>query len=797
MAQELIYTSAPRGLRVGASGFCTVACTRGMAPNYIEALESLSGYTAVFPPHHPQAALNPVSFSHHVLRIGGRQVSVLSRVAAAGVDHTGRSNKLAHHVVVSPEERPAGGPAWVIQQEGMLRTGWDEPAGYIDELKRVPRGDSVPAPCRAWQERLGDAGWAGVLAQSFVEDLRRPSFLLYEPGTDVLPLIGEAMRLLRPEQRWQVTFNTYFESLPIGATCLWRCCLPDSLALKQARRMRGALVLDLMAGTGQPEEAVRRLEGGSALIEYARSGVPPVVKEAPREPAPVVEEAALVSEVELDGVPLALESDGAPPPPDVGKARAVAMRRRRSEWRTQRAEQAEQRRRRRRVIRLIAVGVVLLLSFMLLAAFAVRGKLSQLSGLVASWRASGAEPGVEKQQTPPGHKTGSQRQEAVQNLHNHPPAAGVPEDPIPPPLPSEKNDKGVPSQPEPSTFAPEGGAEERPVEPKPSVHGAAAVPEQSPQQIPTVERVEFKPDFHFLIEVAPKKNKFEIKGITSEWCITGLRTIDDADAVKAVVDRVDRRVILHGQNPQGDSPAEKVLEFFTDQDALCFVKHAKDVTSIGDCLSDVSYVEISKPRGDEVVYVLTRKVEREALWKAIGPFSFAARCRLPKPARLELTKDALPEKVPIGNKEKAEYFARVEPTPEGLSFRLDSRELSEAQKELRETDAKLKAAREKLPTDFIAAREEHLMLKDNPEAKAERKQAAKKTYEEEKKGIVSKDFDALVAAELNHESAADWVERAEQEVKGALLRRAEAPVELPKDEPIVIVTLKGPESEKH
>ena len=91
MPQELVYTSVPRGLRLGTSGFCTVACTRGMAPNYIELLESLSGYTAVFPPHDKRSSQNPVAFSHYRFAIGGKPVSILSRVAFAGVDHTQRA----------------------------------------------------------------------------------------------------------------------------------------------------------------------------------------------------------------------------------------------------------------------------------------------------------------------------------------------------------------------------------------------------------------------------------------------------------------------------------------------------------------------------------------------------------------------------------------------------------------------------------------------------------------------------------------------------------------------------------
>src|SRR5690606_29192447 len=99
MSQELIYTSAPRGLKPGSRGFCTVQSTQGMARKLADQLENLSGYRYVFPPHGPQAALNPVAWSHWKLTVGGRPMHVLSRIADAGLDYTQRTNKFVHHGV--------------------------------------------------------------------------------------------------------------------------------------------------------------------------------------------------------------------------------------------------------------------------------------------------------------------------------------------------------------------------------------------------------------------------------------------------------------------------------------------------------------------------------------------------------------------------------------------------------------------------------------------------------------------------------------------------------------------------
>src|SRR5688572_1689102 len=103
MAQEIIYTSAPQGLRPGTYGFCTVAATAGMPSSLLERLEALSGYSHLYPPDDPRAALNPVVHSHLILKLNGRRVHVVSRIADAGLDYSQRSNKLAHHAVLEDQ----------------------------------------------------------------------------------------------------------------------------------------------------------------------------------------------------------------------------------------------------------------------------------------------------------------------------------------------------------------------------------------------------------------------------------------------------------------------------------------------------------------------------------------------------------------------------------------------------------------------------------------------------------------------------------------------------------------------
>src|SRR5437016_5585315 len=84
MSHELFYTSAPKGLRPGSRGFCTVASTEGLPAHLAEQIESLSAYRPLFPPLDARAKLNPIVYSH--LRITGRSKTyhVLSRIGPAG-----------------------------------------------------------------------------------------------------------------------------------------------------------------------------------------------------------------------------------------------------------------------------------------------------------------------------------------------------------------------------------------------------------------------------------------------------------------------------------------------------------------------------------------------------------------------------------------------------------------------------------------------------------------------------------------------------------------------------------------
>jgi hypothetical protein len=103
-----------------------------------------------------------------------------------------------------------------------------------------------------------------VLAEFFLADSRRPVYLVFRPGMDLLPLFVEAIALLPAARRWEVEFTTSFTTLPQGVSCAWRGVLDGSREAEAAERLPSALVIDVCRPLGGAQ--------GGALVHLARTG---------------------------------------------------------------------------------------------------------------------------------------------------------------------------------------------------------------------------------------------------------------------------------------------------------------------------------------------------------------------------------------------------------------------------------------------------------------------------------------------------------------------------------------------
>jgi len=219
MSRQLIYTSAPHGLKPGSSGFCTVAADGGMSQTLMTKLELLGGYEFRYNLSDPKAERNPINFCYTRITLGGQAASILSRVAFCGADYSGRTNKIAHHFLLEQGEHLPGGPAWMMREMargGHFRTAWNDPPKALASValpKLLPQSPPDRQPLRGWSQ-LGDPGWAGLMAKAFCQSRKVPAYVIFEPGTDLLVLFEESLRLLPANMRWGVHFATYYPEFP-------------------------------------------------------------------------------------------------------------------------------------------------------------------------------------------------------------------------------------------------------------------------------------------------------------------------------------------------------------------------------------------------------------------------------------------------------------------------------------------------------------------------------------------------------------------------------------------------------
>lgn len=310
MSHQLWYTSAEKGLSAGSRGFCTVKATRGIPQPLAQRLESLSAYTHLFSPQEKGNPSNPVAYHYIQLRYGGRIWYVLSRVCDAGLDYSGRTNKFAHHIVLDRDELPPGGPAWLMSRPGLFDEAWDGVVGVVDGRKSIPRQDCSPRPCMQWHEAAGDAGWAGVLAESALNPSGPPVHIIVPLQVSVLPLLEEALALLPPDLRWSAPFSTYYtEQFPADVSVRWRVVIEGTREATRAAAIRHQPVINLTEPG--PVPAQLHTQG----VEAARSGTllrPAVATAAPaKQPVP----APLSNEDEAwDMHPTIRPISAAPPP---------------------------------------------------------------------------------------------------------------------------------------------------------------------------------------------------------------------------------------------------------------------------------------------------------------------------------------------------------------------------------------------------------------------------------------------------------------------------------------------------
>jgi len=275
MARQLVFTSAPQGLTPGRTGFSTVARHGDLRERLVPLLEGLSVYPPGWQPP-------PVICAFRLLDLGGTRIPVLSRVIDAGQDYTHRTNFLAHHLILDPDEIAAAPtpadiflrwPGWLNRWASAPR--WLAEADFVN-LAALPPAASPALPAQTWGRLAGDPGRAALLIDGNQAATR---VLRCAPGAedDLLALFRESAALLDPGQAWRAEFTTCIQIADTGTAFRWAGLRAGSTA--DTASSRPGHVLDLTQPDTLPPAPI------NTAGRQPANPLGPAIREAPRRPA--------------------------------------------------------------------------------------------------------------------------------------------------------------------------------------------------------------------------------------------------------------------------------------------------------------------------------------------------------------------------------------------------------------------------------------------------------------------------------------------------------------------------------
>lgn len=279
MAYQLIYTSAPRGLLSGRTGFVTVARHREIGERLAGELEKDSHY------ERPESlGVLPVIRNFGFYQQGGEEFWVLSRIQESGLDYTKRPCHLAHHLVGTRREVLSGSPLqWLRGWPGFCEQWQEEPRwlGKEEEVQMAgeksffPRTSGLPEGLPG-----GEEFWRKLASSASA----RPIFI-YRPDQESLLLDAWqwALSQVSEPRQWRISWTSFLRTGESARRYHWVAGYPQTAAAILAR-VEPQRVVDLTEGTINPG-LMRQVCQGE--ISPGKTRKAPVYQDSSGEPAPV------------------------------------------------------------------------------------------------------------------------------------------------------------------------------------------------------------------------------------------------------------------------------------------------------------------------------------------------------------------------------------------------------------------------------------------------------------------------------------------------------------------------------
>lgn len=201
--EQLIYTSAPRLLDAGKSGFGTIARGRDIPRALVNYLERISTFDRA-------AGVDSLLY-YTVFSAAGLRFHIFSRVQDCGADYTGRTNHVAHHFIAEEGSAEyaalsAGTPAGtMLALQAQWCKRWDDAPRWLESTPlptSLPKGEKF-----AWTRMTDNQENAGWLC---AEEYHQGATLVFDceiSAEQALGLLHDAY-LRRPDHGWGIGFCT-------------------------------------------------------------------------------------------------------------------------------------------------------------------------------------------------------------------------------------------------------------------------------------------------------------------------------------------------------------------------------------------------------------------------------------------------------------------------------------------------------------------------------------------------------------------------------------------------------------
>ncbi|MDF1862315.1 MAG: hypothetical protein P1U87_19015 [Verrucomicrobiales bacterium] len=298
MAYQMIYTSVKSGLVAGRSGFCTAARHKEIREALVGRIEDLSNQFDRSAAATGTGADLPVIYSHRIVSIREQSYHVLMRIADAGNDYSGRTNHIAHSIVLEPGEveRLQLTPAEAILElirKGVWVERYDGAAKYFgpeDEIDLVSFSPSTALPADEWTSQAGApagaaflvepkaAGGAGVV----VPDGYDPEMFLRLFSESTLV---ESPKRNQPRTLWARSFTTLLQSASQRNDYDWHGCVYNSQVHMQQLKSKRYLI-ELSPGMALPGGILADIAAGKEREAASPTSVSAAVPETSGQVAP-------------------------------------------------------------------------------------------------------------------------------------------------------------------------------------------------------------------------------------------------------------------------------------------------------------------------------------------------------------------------------------------------------------------------------------------------------------------------------------------------------------------------------